>query len=567
MGKFQDLTDQTFGLWKVLSYSGDRKWLCECQCKDKTQKIVSGYSLKKGTSKSCGCERKLINSAGKLDDLTGQTFGEWEVLEYVGESYWKCRCSCNEIRDVKAQSLKSGKSTSCGHSTTAFKDLTNMTFGDWEVLEYSGNQKWKCRCMVCDEIRDIESFNLTHGKSTSCGKHKISSKLIDITGQTFGELTVKGYLGGNKWLCECSCGNKAIKYSHNLRRSESISCGCKDTTYTKEEILKIIGEFIHENGELPFRDDLIILLDRSQTTIERYITKYDLYEYINKSHRSRQERELADLFHTDYTNNRKVLSSYEIDLYYPDNKIGLEFNGSYWHSEIYKDKTYHQAKSIEALKNNIRLFHIFEYEWDNEVSKNKIIKLLNRKIGKGNTIRRIYARETNITEIDNSDAKEFLETYHLQGGVNAPINIGIFSKDELVGVMTFGTPRFNANYQYELIRMCWKNDVVVVGGASKAFKYFIETHRPNSVISYTDFSKFDGKVYKEMGFEFKELTQPNYVWWNTRDNIKLSRYETMKHKLLEKGLGKAEETEDEIMYRLGYVKIYDCGNLVYIWSK
>ena len=40
----------------------------------------------------------------------------------------------------------------------------------------------------------------------------------------------------------------------------------------------------------------------------------------------------------------------------------------------------------------------------------------------------------------------------------------------------------------------------------------------------------------------------------------------MKKNLLLDGFGKQDETEDQIMNRLGYVKIYDSGNLKYIWS-
>lgn len=58
------------------------------------------------------------------------------------------------------------------------------------------------------------------------------SKLIDLTNQTFGLLTVKEKdenrltNSGSYWICECKCGNiKSIK-SSSLRRGEIVSCGC-----------------------------------------------------------------------------------------------------------------------------------------------------------------------------------------------------------------------------------------------------------------------------------------------------------------------------------------------------
>jgi hypothetical protein len=66
------------------------------------------------------------------------------------------------------------------------------------------------------------------------------SKLIDLTGQKFGRLTVlkkdqeKKVKSGSYWICRCECGNiKSVK-SSSLRRGEITSCGC----YRKEQLAK-----------------------------------------------------------------------------------------------------------------------------------------------------------------------------------------------------------------------------------------------------------------------------------------------------------------------------------------
>lgn len=53
-----------------------------------------------------------------MQDLTGQTFGKWKVLEFSYKNkyyrpYWKCQCECGVIKDVDSNSLKCGKSTQC----------------------------------------------------------------------------------------------------------------------------------------------------------------------------------------------------------------------------------------------------------------------------------------------------------------------------------------------------------------------------------------------------------------------------------------------------------------------
>lgn len=72
--------------------------------------------------------------------------------------------------------------------------------------------------------------------------------------------------------------------------------------------------------------------------------------------------------------------NYELDIYIPDLNLAFEFNGNYWHSNAFKDKYYHQNKTIACYNNNIQLIHIYEFNWINnkEEIKNNIINLLNK---------------------------------------------------------------------------------------------------------------------------------------------------------------------------------------------
>ena len=54
----------------------------------------------------------------KLKDLTGQRFGRWTVIGEApkkgSQSYWRCVCDCGTAKDVYAYSLTKGVSMSCG---------------------------------------------------------------------------------------------------------------------------------------------------------------------------------------------------------------------------------------------------------------------------------------------------------------------------------------------------------------------------------------------------------------------------------------------------------------------
>lgn len=549
-----DIKGQRFGKLLALNYKGKSIWECRCDCGNIANVRYSDLRLNK--TKSCG---KCIEHKSNLIDLTGRTFGSWHVLEYVGNSYWKCRCSCGNIRNVKAYDLTHNKSTSCG--CHPHEDLTGKTFGKWKVLKYVGDRKWLCRCS-CGVEKEVYGKFLKSGQSKSCGH----SALFDMIGETFGDLTVIEYAGHSKWRCRCSCGNYTVVESTNLLSGRTSSCGCKSKStpkYTKEKIIELIHNFIDTNNNKPYIEDLQNLLDVSIGTIYKYIDTYDLHTYINHSSKSVYERDIAKIIDTDYIlNNRSILNGKELDIYIPEKKIAIEFNGDYWHSELYKDKEAHQSKTIDCAKKGIHLIHIFEHEWNNYKTRDIITNYINSLVNNKYAYK-IGARETYVKEISIDMCKEFIDSYHLQGYANSTINLGCFDKDNnLLGVMTFGKPRFNNTYQYELIRLCWLPSVLVSGGSEKLFKYFLRNYNPSSIISYCDISKFTGNSYLRLGFKVKSITEPGYIWYNPDLRSVLTRYMTRKHKLIENGIGNENMTEDSIMYSIGYIKIYNCGNLV-----
>jgi hypothetical protein len=176
--------------------------------------------------------------------------------------------------------------------------------------------------------------------------------------------------------------------------------------------------------------------------------------------------------------------------------------------------------------------------------------------------KRIYARNTTVREVSSTVTKQFLSMNHLQGQSNSSINLGLYHHGDLVALMTFGKPRFNSNYDWELIRYCGLLETNVVGGASKLLKHFRKNYE-GSILSYANREHSNGKLYEALGFKLINEAQPNYQWW--KGNQMLKRYATQKHKL-PKLLNESfdgSKTESENMFANGYRRIWDCGNLVY----
>lgn len=64
-----------------------------------------------------------------------------------------------------------------------------------------------------------------------------------------------------------------------------------------------------------------------------------------------------------YKNEKGNTASYEIDVYCPDYKIGIEFDGVYWHSAKRKPHLFHMKKCKLAEQKGVFLFHVYEFEW------------------------------------------------------------------------------------------------------------------------------------------------------------------------------------------------------------
>jgi len=195
----------------------------------------------------------------------------------------------------------------------------------------------------------------------------------------------------------------------------------------------------------------------------------------------------------------------ELDIYIPKLNIAIEFNGVYWHSEVFKNKDYHINKTKICKSSGIELLHIWEDDWKN---KRPIIEsMILNKIGI--TPNKIWARNCEIREInDVKISREFLNENHIQGYSNSKFKIGLYHKNELISIMTFSKKRKNM----ELVRFCSKLNTNVVGGSSRLFKYFIRKYNYDNVISYSDISFFSGGMYEKLGFTLDGSTPPNY-WW------------------------------------------------------
>ena len=117
------------------------------------------------------------------------------------------------------------------------------------------------------------------------------------------------------------------------------------------------------------------------------------------------------------------------------------------------------------------------------------------------------------------------------------------------------------------MRLCTCIEYNVIGGASKLFKFAVNSFNLNNIISYCDLSKFNGDVYEKIGMRHIRDTKPNKIWSKNRrkitDNLLRQRgYDQLFNTSFGKGT-----SNDELMIKDNWLPVYDCGQCVFEYRK
>lgn len=303
----------------------------------------------------------------------------------------------------------------------------------------------------------------------------------------------------------------------------------KDTyTYIDKKYLKMLDEYSQENHSYGVSNK-----------------ELDVYNYIKSIYDGEIIQHCKNILKSSKHNY------YEMDIYLPDKKLGIEFNGNYWHCDLIKDKYYHYNKYKLAEDLGIRLIHIYEYEWDDILTKEKLKSFIKKLIIRDDE-HNIYAKNCEIKQITNKDAKKLNDAVHLQNHRNAQVTYGLFYKDELVQLMSFSKSRYNRNLKeensWEIIRSCSSRNVI--GGVSKLFTHFIDDYKPQTVFSYCDFNKFNGRSYELIGMKCIGYSKFDMKWLLSC-NVVVNRQPSKHKELKEQAIA----------------KIFGSGSKKYLWES
>lgn len=161
--KIVDISGKRYNRLNVLSFNSiiNNKAYFKCQCDCGCFKIILGYNITHGFTKSCGClkrevSKKQTKQLAKLNinNLINKRFHRLLVFERAKNpnpiknrgAYWKCKCDCGNIVVIRSSSLVENKTKSCGcYNIERFIERT-MTHGKYGLSEYNSWSGMKDRC-------------------------------------------------------------------------------------------------------------------------------------------------------------------------------------------------------------------------------------------------------------------------------------------------------------------------------------------------------------------------------------------------------------------------------------
>ena len=408
-----ELVGNTYGWLTVLDVykTNFNKRICLCKCRCGVEKEIDLVKIVSGHTKSCGCYKKSAEFSKKISqwyednpekvaekskkfsqwckentDRTkqwGEKYSEWRKnnLDKVAEanekhkqwfkdnpdkvaersakfSQW-CKDNPDKVREIgKARSkylrehpeelAKIASTIRCWH-----KD--NPDKAKEKAERYS---QW------CKENKDIlrekgkrfSKFCKENPSFTNKLGEKISNYYINnpdkarLAGKRISDARKRDRINSDMSLL--------VEIIHPMHIDELLSGKLNSGSIIKTKCPKCGNYDSHTLGN-------VFMINKSALKMGRPpLCKQCKYILTSSSY----EQEIADYISTFYKgecirNNRSILSGKELDLYYPEKKLAIEFNGDYWHDENHKPRDYHYNKFKDCLNSCIILVSIFESEW------------------------------------------------------------------------------------------------------------------------------------------------------------------------------------------------------------
>lgn len=194
-----------------------------------------------------------------------------------------------------------------------------------------------------------------------------------------------------------------------------------------------------------------------------------------------------------------------------------------------------QQQIIDLRRDGYAAFRLWEDVWNQK--KNFILTFLKFKIDRPLSI---FARDTKVVILKESDVREFANKNHLLGFLRGKTYLAcivpphrqfrlihsefVIDGNPLIAIAVFGQDRVFKNDEgysqisAELIQICTDPSVRLVGGLTKLISFYTSMRQIDNVMTYSDLEWSGGIAFQKIGFVHECSTDPLY--FNVLENGK-----------------------------------------------
>ena len=168
-------------------------------------------------------------------------FGDYKIIsrnyeKNAAATYWNCECiKCGKQRILRGDVVRKNPKCKCNDSLIGTESNEFIVLAKTNLKAKDNCNVFRCQCQNCGKIELIAS-NVLRSKRKHCSCYNKKTTLIDLTGQTYGFLTVLsrdmqpehvGHENDSYWICKCNnCGSIKSIRGISLREGITKSCGC-----------------------------------------------------------------------------------------------------------------------------------------------------------------------------------------------------------------------------------------------------------------------------------------------------------------------------------------------------
>ena len=214
--KREQMIDKRFGKLTVLSFEGvhDKNAIFKCRCDCGNEITVRGNDLKNGHTTSCGCSKKEAMRKSYEEiwrSFIGTKINFLTATKFIGtkneKAMFEFECECGNKIILSADTVKSGKTKSCGCIGSSYGEAYISKLLDDSKILYRKQQTF-------EDLRAEDTKRLLYYDFAILNKNNEVVRLIEYDGiQHFQPVS---YFGGKEGFIRC-------QYLDNLKNQYAIS--------------------------------------------------------------------------------------------------------------------------------------------------------------------------------------------------------------------------------------------------------------------------------------------------------------------------------------------------------